>query len=175
MRSNTIWTGRLLRDWHDGEVRGVPGGFEIRFQRVLRHPIERVWRALTNSDELGKWLAPGEIDLRLGGCVSLAFTNSPAVIESTVTALDQPRLLEYHWVSQDGDGGPVRWELAPHEGGTLLVLTCTVPAELEKWKFKSLAGWHSIVEMLVGLLHGKPVLWSMERWQEIHNHYVSNQ
>jgi uncharacterized protein YndB with AHSA1/START domain len=93
-------------DWRDAVVTEIPGGFEPRFERSLRHPIERVWTALTDSEQIGTWLAPGKIELRLGGRVSLAFTNSPAVIESTVTALEPPRLLEYHWITEDGDSGP---------------------------------------------------------------------
>jgi uncharacterized protein YndB with AHSA1/START domain len=39
----------------------------IRFERVLPGPIERVWAYLTESKERGKWLASGEMDLRVGG------------------------------------------------------------------------------------------------------------
>ena len=35
---------------HDGETVG------LRYERHLSHPVERVWRALTDSDQLRHWL-----------------------------------------------------------------------------------------------------------------------
>jgi uncharacterized protein YndB with AHSA1/START domain len=44
---------------------------EVVFERRFEAPRERVWRALSDPGELAGWLAPAEIDLRVGGSVVL--------------------------------------------------------------------------------------------------------
>lgn len=54
----------------------------VRFQRVLRAPPERVFRAFVDPDAMAKWLPPHgftgrvhEMDARLGGHYRMSFTN----------------------------------------------------------------------------------------------------
>ena len=54
----------------------------VRFQRVLRAPAERVFRAFIDPDAMAKWLPPHgftgrvhEMDARLGGAYRMSFTN----------------------------------------------------------------------------------------------------
>ena len=53
----------ILED-HEGRV-------VLRFERVLRHPPERVWSALTEVDDLRQWHpSPFELERRAGGAVA---------------------------------------------------------------------------------------------------------
>src|SRR5205085_289579 len=46
----------------------------LRFERRLEHPPERVWRAITEPEELAHWFpAQVEIDLRPGGAMKFSF------------------------------------------------------------------------------------------------------
>ena len=110
-----------------GTVHERADGYQLRFERHLRHPVEKVWAALTSPAQLAQWLAPGEIELTLGGRVYLAFTDGDGVIDGRVTAIAPPRLLEFTWTDKGDDFGFVRWELIAEDGGTRLVLTHTVP------------------------------------------------
>lgn len=114
----------------DGTVREIAGGVELRLERHLAHPIEKVWAALTEPRRLSEWLAEGEMELRLGGRVYLKGDE----IESTVTALDPPKLIQYGWKTAEWDGGQIRWELDPTQTGTRLVLThvFTPPTDEER-------------------------------------------
>ena len=54
----------------------------VRFQRVLRAPAERVYRAFTDPDAMNKWLPlhgftgrVHEMDARVGGGYRMSFTN----------------------------------------------------------------------------------------------------
>lgn len=54
----------------------------VRFQRVLRAPAERVYRAFIDPDAMNKWLPPHgftgrvhEMDARVGGGYRMSFTN----------------------------------------------------------------------------------------------------
>ncbi len=78
-----------------GTVPKRADGYQLRFERHLRHPVEKVWSALTTPGQLAQWLAPGEIELSLGGRVSLAFTDGDSVIDGRVSAIAPPRLLEF--------------------------------------------------------------------------------
>ncbi len=78
----------------DGTVRQAAGGPIVRFERVLPHPIAKVWAALTEPAGLAAWLAPGTIDLAPGGRVRLEFTNTSHVVDGAVLAVDPPVLLE---------------------------------------------------------------------------------
>ena len=126
----------------------------LRFVRFYSYPISWVWAALTESDRLVEWLAPGEIELRPGGRALLRFTNGGTVIDSTVIAVDPPRLLEYGWTAETGDFGSVRWELSPVDGGTRLVLTHTVPESASAFGPSALAGWQTHLDQLTVVLDG---------------------
>ena len=64
--------------------------FTVEYVRVFPHPIERVWRALTDADELGAWCMPAKIDLRVGG--AYAFQGEDW---GTILALEPPRLIKF--------------------------------------------------------------------------------
>jgi uncharacterized protein YndB with AHSA1/START domain len=130
-----------------------------------------VWSALTESDRLVEWLAPGEIDLRPGGRAVLRFTNSNHVVDSTVTTVDPPRLLEYGWIVEGDDFGFVRWELSPENDGTRLVLIHTVPDATSSFGPSALAGWQTHLDQLAAALEGHPISWSRDYWQVLYDQY----
>lgn len=156
----------------DGTVHEREDGYQLRFERHLRHPVEMVWAALTNPAQLAEWFAPGEFDLSPGGRVYLAFTDGGGVVDGRVTALAPPRLLEFSWTDHGKDLGFVRWELVAEDDGTHLVLTHTVPATAREFGLPALAGWHSLLEKLTARLDGRPVSAVPDRWQEFHDHYA---
>lgn len=161
----------------DGTVHTTPDSYVIRFERHLNHPIDKVWAALTEPDQFHQWLAaPGEIDLRVGGRVHL--TLSGMVVDSTITALDPPRLLEFGWHDRSHPGGPVRWELSSEHGGTRLVFTETFPkamvegADQAEWAPPALAGWHLMLDRLHATLDGQHPGLSMDGFQTHHDRYT---
>ncbi len=175
----------------DGTVQEQDGRYVVRFERHLRHPIEKVWEAITEPDRLGDWLAAGTIELRPGGSADLTFANAPTpdrgtVLTGTVREVDPPRLLEYSWRTPDGEEEPVRWELSPEDGGTRLVLTHTVqrPAEVraslsagltpvDSRVVGCLAGWHDHLDSLALVLAGQPGSFSIAGWADWYVRYVS--
>jgi uncharacterized protein YndB with AHSA1/START domain len=155
-----------------GTVHERADDYQLRFERHLLHPMEKVWTALTDPTKFAKWFAPGEIELTLGGRVHLAFTDGDGVVDGRVTALAPPELLEFTWTDKGNDLGFVRWELATDDGGTRLVLTHTVPETARGYGLPMLAGWHSLLEKLTALLDGQPISAVPDRWQELHDEYT---
>jgi uncharacterized protein YndB with AHSA1/START domain len=146
------------------------GNWAARYERKFSAPPARLWAALTDGALLGQWLAPGAIELKLGGAVRLAFTSSPSVIDSSVTAIAPGALLEYRWIDKGNDLGSVRFELAADGAGSRLALTHTMP--LAARRPSALAAWHLHLELLAAALGGAPSAWSNDRFQELRGVYA---
>lgn len=162
----------------DGALETRDGRHVMRFERRLAHPVERVWSALTEPEELRAWLADADIELVLGGAVQLRWLNTDdqgdhALAEGTVTALDAPRLLELDTAPH----GLLRFELREDDGATALTLMVGVPAPNEQIML-ALAGWHIHLEHLADALDGHPIQWPAwaerhrPRWAQLHAAYA---
>ncbi len=127
---------------------------------MLDDHVEQVWAMLTEPEHMVQWLAPGEIELRLGGAAKLNFTDSGVVIDSTVTAFEPSRLLEYSWSGPGEPNRPVRWELEPVGPMCRLTLTLTMPASEDAGR--AAAGWAAHLEMLAAALAGVPIKFPFE-------------
>lgn len=153
-------------DGRDEKELGVvvePG--TVRFERILPGPIERVWAYLTEVDKRKKWLASGEIELRVGGRVELEFrsTELATLLEPTperfekaaaggrlasrVTRCEPPRLLAFGWGESDGEESEVVFELTPRGSEVLLVLTHRRLADRSAMLDVS-GGWHVHLSVL---------------------------
>jgi uncharacterized protein YndB with AHSA1/START domain len=150
----------------------------IRFERRLAHPIERVWRALTEPEEAITWWGKLDIDLTSGGKAVVEWQNTDeqgnrAVMHGVITELDPPRLLEI-----EGDiHGTLRFELAPDGDRTRLTFTSTLELP-EEFRTKVLAGWHWHLDALAEALDGTAVdwpHWPYDQWERIHEEYVNRQ
>jgi uncharacterized protein YndB with AHSA1/START domain len=142
----------LHRDSHpdtDPELHDVDGRAEITVRRRYPHPIERVWRAVTEAEHLATWF-PGapEFDLRAGGTVRFAeFAGDPAEL-GEVLAVDPPRHLRFTW-----DTDVVTLDLAEVEEGTELVLTNRLA---DRPAAASVAtGWEACLELLLAVIEGE--------------------
>jgi uncharacterized protein YndB with AHSA1/START domain len=148
---------------HNGEV------MEARLTRVIDDSLDRVWAALTESEELVKWLAPGEIELREGGTAKLNFTDSGIVIDSKVTDIDPLCVLEYSWSGPGEPLRPVRWELRPKGDEVLLNLTLRMPVGEDPGR--ACAGWDAHLEMLAAALAGVPIRFPFEHFKAARDAY----
>lgn len=142
----------------------------VRFERRLKHPVEKVWAAITQPSKLVEWLADADIEYTPGGKIQLRFGNTGSVMNGTVTHFEPQRLFAYLWNSEDAAATAVRWELQPEPDGCLLVLTHTfsTPDTLPSM----MAGWHTHLEMMDPALGGRPVAWPWSRWEELRDKYA---
>jgi uncharacterized protein YndB with AHSA1/START domain len=107
------------------------GRHVLRFERLLRHPRERVWRALTEREQLEAW--------------------HPTPFE--MLAFQEPALIAYTWGPPPED--ELRWTLDERDGGCLLTLEHSFAD-----RFKAArdgAGWHVCLVALDRLLDGAEV------------------
>jgi uncharacterized protein YndB with AHSA1/START domain len=154
----------------DGELRQVDGGWELRFTRRLPHPPAKVWRALTEPDELQAWFPTTiEGEREAGAALTFRFPMEGAPpMHGEMLACEPPSLLELRW----GDGDVLRFELRPDGGGTVLTLRNTF-AEHGK-AARDAAGWHACLDVLGYRLDGQEPPWGPgERWSQVHPGYVT--
>jgi uncharacterized protein YndB with AHSA1/START domain len=122
-------------------------GPSLRLERRYSHPVERVWRAITDPGELGHWFPPGE--------------------ELEVTESDPPHLLAGSWY-----GDTLRLELRPDGDGCVLVFSHEFADRAKS--ARDAAGWESCFVRLDALLAGEPLSEekSLERWPQLHEGYA---
>jgi len=150
----------------------------IEYVRVYPHPVERVWRAVTDAAEIQAWFfGPASIDQRIGGAYALGGPDT--VFKGTVTALQPPRLVRYAGPEPHGPQGYWQFELEEVAGGTRMVFIQRSqpgfwtnahgwqadppehPAgELNPWRPGTLAGWHLHFDALGHLMAG-------ESWERV--------
>jgi uncharacterized protein YndB with AHSA1/START domain len=143
------------------------GPAEVVFERRFDASRERVWLALTDPQELAGWLAPAEIDLRVGGTVVFRF-DEDNVERGTITELREPELIAYTWNEGKSDS-IVRFELEPDGDGTQLRLRHTFEGEADLPSYGG--GWHHHLELLVAQIAGKPIAWDTIRYRELKSEY----
>lgn len=155
---------------------GAAGGAQVRkegdkwtliLERQLRHSPEKVWEALTDPAQLREW-APFDTEASLGtvGKVNLRWVGTPTPVETNVTRVKAPSLLEF---------GDMRWELEPSGGGTRLTLWHKIDHRFVAW---GAAGWHISFDVLDRMLSGTPIgrivgpeAMKFEGWQRLSVEY----
>ncbi|MEV4184064.1 SRPBCC domain-containing protein [Streptosporangium canum] len=65
---------------------------------VLRHPIERVWAALTTAQGLSRWFGSvARIDLRPGGRAFFRWDDLDGESVATIAVVDPPHRFAFRW------------------------------------------------------------------------------
>jgi len=142
----------------------------VRIERYLPGPVERIWAYLTEGEKRGKWLATGEMELRVGGRVEHHFLHADLSPEKvpppkyaaaeaghtmygTVTRCEPPRLLAYTW-GNEADDSEVTYELVPRGDEVLLVVTQR-RLRGRAGMANVAAGWHTHLGLLLDHLEGR--------------------
>jgi uncharacterized protein YndB with AHSA1/START domain len=157
-----------MTSMRDGKLIEAEGGeVGVRFERRLAHPPERVWRAVTEPEELAAWFPDTiEGEFASGGTVRFPkFAEMGLPATGTVTEFDPPRLLAFTWGTS-----ALRFELEPDGEGCRLIFTDTLPREESA---KNAAGWEVCLDSLEATLAGEePGETGGDHWSELHERYA---
>jgi uncharacterized protein YndB with AHSA1/START domain len=127
----------------------------LRFERHLAHPVDSVWRAITESEELGHWFpCKVDLDLRPGGAMRFTFPEASlpdgsSTLRGEITELEPPRLFAFNWGEDH-----LRFELEPTNGDTGCILRFTVLLDQRDKAARDAAGWHVCLDGLERRLAG---------------------
>jgi len=128
----------------------------IAFEFDLRHPPEKVWRALTDPVLLADWLLP-VFDLKLEPGAAFTFKTQPmpgwdGTVNCRCVEIQAQRKLSYTWVVGEMDT-VVTFTLSPTASGTRLSLVHSGFKPDQKQNFAGARyGWKMMGGKLVDLL-----------------------
>jgi uncharacterized protein YndB with AHSA1/START domain len=122
----------------------IDGRPALRVERRLAHPIERVWRAVTEPAELAQWFVA-----TVDWIPEEGETFEAGGERGRITTVDPPRALAWEWGAER-----YRFELAPDgPSATALVFTHVFSPELGPgWQHA--AGWETYFNRLDAHLDG---------------------
>jgi uncharacterized protein YndB with AHSA1/START domain len=161
-------------DRRRGTVFGTEDGrVAIRFVRLVPHPPEKVWRAITDPDQLAIWFpAVVELDRPAGSDLFFGVTDEQrrrygmaddpaAVPNGRMLRNEPPSVLEYEWA-----GETLTWEISGTAEGSRLVFT-NVLSDPDA-AGPAAAGWEAGLEVVEAQLSGKPITWEpLDRAEEL--------
>ncbi len=156
-------------DERDGVIFIDDAGRQVlRYERLLEHAVERVWSAISDSQEVRRWArASWDFEPRIGGKMSLILgeEDDPDRVQDdgTVTAYDPPNVLEFtipYYSTNGPESGEhiLRWELEPNRAGTLLRFS-DVFAPGQRVHNAIASGWHFMLYRLEEDLAGVSPNW----------------
>ena len=143
----------------------------LKIQRLLPGPIERIWAYLTESDKRRKWLAAGEMEMKVGAPFEFVWRNDELTdppgerpagygaehrMQSRITEIEPPHKLCFAWEGS----GDVSIELEAKGNEVLLTLIHRRLPNRSTMLGVS-TGWHIHLDLLVARARGEepPPFW----------------
>jgi len=128
----------------------------IAFEFDLRHPPQKVWRALTDPELLAEWLLPVlGLELEKGAAFSFQAPPLPGwdgVVNCRILEIEAPKMLRYAWVVGNMDT-VVTFTLTPTASGTRMSLVQSGFKPDQKQNFGGARyGWRMMGAKLVDVL-----------------------
>jgi len=128
-----------------GIVAELPDGrVTVSFERTLKHPIEKIWQAISDPDSLADWFPEIRVD-HANGTFQIWFggdCDGPPHVEGALRA-EPPHLLIM---------GSMKYELTEINDGTLLkftdILVFTGNRSRQEIALAVLGGWHAFMDRL---------------------------
>jgi uncharacterized protein YndB with AHSA1/START domain len=153
----------------------------LKIERLLPGPIERVWAYLTDSNLRRKWLAAGEMELKVGAPFELTWRNDELTdppgarpegfgcehsMQSRITELDAPRHLVITW----GANGDVTFDLTPKGEEVLLTIVHRRLADRATMLMVG-PGWHMHLDVLAAQMRGTTTEPFWDGWLRLQKEY----
>ena len=114
--------------------------------REVAQPLEKVWRALTQSPLIEQWLMKNDFQPIVGH--KFNFTADWGVVEGKVLTVEQNKMLSYTWESL-GLESVVTWTLAPTAIGTQINMKQTGFRPDQQQAYQGAAyGWNQFLGAL---------------------------
>ena len=145
-------------------------GARIEFARVLSAPVPVVWEMISTSHGIGTWMAPADVDLRIGGSVIVDFGDEGGRTGGEIVELVPQRVIEYGWTFDGEIESVVRFELEPiDESTTLLRLRHRRVPHSQAAGYG--AGWHAHLDQLGQVVTGATLIDWDSRFAEVYATY----
>ncbi len=128
--------------------------YTVSFDRSSHHPVSRLWRAITDPEEVARWMDyPAKIDLRVGGAYHVDFGRTgEGELDGVIVRIDPERALALVWGLS-----VLEWRLEARDDGCRYRFTHhgQTPRDLPD-EAGLPAGWHAFLDDLERHLGGAP-------------------
>ena len=153
----------------------------LTIERVLPGPIERVWAYLTQGELRRRWLAAGDMEMKVGAAFELIWHNDELTdppgqrppgfsdehrMESRITELNPPRRLSFTW----SGSGEVTFALDP-KGDEVLLTVIHRRIRDRPTMLMIGAGWHMHLDILVARARGEEPGPFWDGWLRLRQEY----
>ena len=129
----------------------------VVIEKDLPHPLEKVWRALTQSSLIQEWLMNNDFHPAVGHRFSFRSTPVPnwdGVINGEVLIVEPHKKLSYSWGTM-GMESVVSWTLTPTNSGTHLRMEHSGFASDQDAAYKGATyGWQRFIGNLERVVAG---------------------
>lgn len=137
-----------------GKVSKESDGYKVVFKRIFNHPIEKVWDAITNPEQLKYWFTDVEFDFKPGGQIIIKFRDeAKTVSRGKIVSIDAPNKFVWTWEDE-----LAVWELEKLSANqTQLIFSYSkLPKD---YAVNAPAGFHSLLDRLEERLNGSDVIY----------------
>jgi len=120
----------------DGTYLEIDGRPAVRFERIYPHPLDRVWRAVTDPAEMRQWFPSPEVSIdQAAGTITLSGDPySPDATTTKVLAWEPPHRFSFEWEEDE-----LHFTLSEHDDGCRLELVNILSTE--GGASRNAAGW----------------------------------
>jgi uncharacterized protein YndB with AHSA1/START domain len=134
----------------------LPDTRSIVVERLIPHPAEKIWRALTIPHLIAEWLMRNDFRAELGHRFTFQATPVPGwsgLTNCVVLEIDAPHTLAYSWgdgtESDSGLKTVVTWSLTPEGAATRVRMEHSGFRPQDERGFTGMgSGWPGILERL---------------------------
>lgn len=146
------------------------GRWAVRFERVFTHSRAKVWRSLTETDQLRHWFVDildydrTQYSIEPGARLEFVAKTGGAPTFGEIIEVDPPRLLEYSWGEEI-----LRWELEELGDESCRLIFVNVFPDRDSAPGLG-AGWHVGLDRLEAHLAGAAEF--RAAWDQLTEHYA---
>ena len=147
-----------------GRLEQQGDAWRVVFSRRFVHPVEKVWRAVSEPEHLAAWF-PGRVEGELRAGAPLKFVvETGDTFDGETVMFEPPKVLEIRWGTD-----VLHIELQPDGDGTVMTFVDTL-TELGK-AARDGAGWHECLARLVAHLDDAPRPEDGVVWKAVYPRY----
>jgi uncharacterized protein YndB with AHSA1/START domain len=136
-----------------GTITKENDGYKVVFHRRFNQPIDKVWDAITNPEQLRYWFTDIDMEFKVGGKMNIRFRDDDKTLSyGKIVAIEPPRRFVWTWEEELAE-----WELTPLDPNATQ-LTLTYSKLEESYAVKAPAGFHALLDRLEERLNGSEKL-----------------
>lgn len=137
-----------------GKISEENDGFKVVFDRILNHPIERVWDAITNPEQLKYWFTDIEFEPIPGSKITFKFRDKGHTESfGEVVSMDPPNRFVWTW-----EGELAVWELVSKDEFST-ELTFSYSKISGDYAVNVSTGFHDLLDLLMLRLAGSDAIY----------------